>query len=562
MDFEVCTRQEIGNWWVPQRNDEALANEILQGNLELSPHKSCKFEAPFDWNSDPLSQKNWRFQLHCLKWLEPVRRVALGRSHAEGDRSKYAEYWYTVAHSWLEGNLHGDDRFAWMDMADGLRAIELILGASLFPENQQDELKEAIEIHLQKLSDLTRRVPGNHELHQVQGMFVAARFLENNEASATAAQQLGALFGQQWDLQGTNSEGSLAYHDLNYHWWNVALKRLEVEGFKIPNASEVLSRSRLALAQFVRPNGYLETIGDTAPERPMSEDGTNLSTFAVTAGREGNPPEKLNIILDAGYAAGRSTWGSDPESFSKSDFYSLVWGGKRVHGHDDGSSFTIFANETPWIVDPGMYAYQSDQYRSFFLGKTSHNRIATHARIPLGHASSLVANAENEDFEYFHLRIDDFPAYVLYRYFVYLKKFKAFVVADYAAPDDPNRSILDLFSALHFLPETDVFVGKRTVTLFNDDKTATIRFLFRPRFETFKGSTMPLQGWFSPSYAKVEKATALEVYPTKRGQQQWFSVISVGDCDVVPLEASITGESLFFRYTVDGEEKRFSSPEP
>ena len=134
MDFEVCTRQEIGNWWVPQRNDEALANEILQGNLELSPHKSCKFEAPFDWNSDPLSQKNWRFQLHCLKWLEPVRRVALGRSHAEGDRSKYAEYWYTVAHSWLEGNLHGDDRFAWMDMADGLRAIELILGASLFPE--------------------------------------------------------------------------------------------------------------------------------------------------------------------------------------------------------------------------------------------------------------------------------------------------------------------------------------------------------------------------------------------------------------------------------------------
>src|SRR5699024_6313162 len=136
-----------------------------------------------------------------------------------------------------------------------------------------------------------RRVEGNHGLHQIQGLLVVSAFLEDQETWEQAADDLASSFLREYDAQGTNREGSLAYHDLNYQWWVTAIQRVVVEGGAFDDALGRLELSRINLAQLVRPDGYLETIGDTAPKRPMSRDGINGTRFSTSSGAEGSPPQ-------------------------------------------------------------------------------------------------------------------------------------------------------------------------------------------------------------------------------------------------------------------------------
>lgn len=552
MDYGVSARQQIGSWWTPNAGDKGQAERLLSGLLDLDPHGTWDFGSEIDWEADPFAQRNWRFQLHSMKWIDPLRRVALSNSEL-ATRSK--QQWTKIVRSWCDSSLRNeDDEYVWMDMADGLRAIAFVLGAPLIEQENLNWFKEALEEHKVKLADKNRRVEGNHGLHQIQGLLVVSAFLEDQETWEQAADDLASSFLREYDAQGTNREGSLAYHDLNYQWWVTAIQRVVVEGEAFNDALERLELSRINLAQFVRPDGYLETIGDTAPKRPMSRDGINGTRFSTSSGAEGSPPQDRILKLDAGFGVARSTWGSDANSFKKATFYTARWGQESIHGHEDGGSITIF-KDVPWIVDPGMYAYQRHPFRNYFKSRTAHNTVQSLDPNFCDLGTTLVTQSSTEEVDWWLLSADSSSKEEYFRHIIYLRKFDSFIIVD--SVDGALNSLQNssYHQNWHFSPTTEVHVGMRTVTLRDDDKIATMRWLNRPNFELAKGAETPLLGWYSPEYAVAVPTSTLQVIPTTRDVNEWLTTISFGKDEFIPLDYKFYRDSLSVRFLFNGATK-------
>src|SRR5699024_7639846 len=120
-----------------------------------------------EWNADPFSDRNWQFQHHTLRWINPLRWAALEGLQAAG------EEWRRIVRSCAESNLppvRRSGEFAWKDMADGNRAIELSLGAPLIKDSDGWYV-ELLRAHVDWLLDPENIVSKNHALHQHCGLF-------------------------------------------------------------------------------------------------------------------------------------------------------------------------------------------------------------------------------------------------------------------------------------------------------------------------------------------------------------------------------------------------------
>ena len=49
------------------------ADDLLADRYRFAPHQPVTLTWPIDWAADPLDDRNWRFQLHALVWLEPLQ---------------------------------------------------------------------------------------------------------------------------------------------------------------------------------------------------------------------------------------------------------------------------------------------------------------------------------------------------------------------------------------------------------------------------------------------------------------------------------------------------------
>lgn len=552
VDFGVPARQQVGSWWTPSPSDREIAEGILRGNLRLEPHPNWVFGSQIEWDADPFNQRNWTFQLHSMKWLDVVRRTA----EQSPEDSEFARFWVHTVFDWSARYLNAVDHpVAWMDMADGMRTIEFVLGAKLVPDDLFREYLDILRLHAEKLADPSRRVGGNHGLHQLQGLLVVASFLRDDELKLSAATDLVGLFNSEYDVEGTNKEGALAYHDLNYHWWQLAFDRLELEGIKLGSASRRLEDSRKHLAQFVRPDGNLETIGDTSPGRVLTADGSETTQFVRTRGKDGVAPSDKRILLGAGYAAGRGTWGSTSTEFQNATFYTIKWAKSEVHGHDDSTSLTVFSGGVPWLVDPGMYAYQPGRERRFFKGRSAHNVVFSSTLKFEFEEGSLVASAFDEDVDAYWIKqtVRDYGTNE--RILIYLRQFDAFVVADRIIKSNTVEAFGRFAQLWQLHPDTEMHVGMRTVSLKNRRSSITMRWLNRPKFESLRGQVDPMRGWYSPGYSQIVKTSSLSVIPASAKRAEWVSIISVGEFDLVPLSAKWDRGQFRMTFAIGGESK-------
>lgn len=537
VDYGVSTRQQIGSWWSSSPGDLVAAKQLLDHRLVLNPHPEWKIPQHIDWDADPFGQKNWRFQFHCLKWLEPARRVAARGTDAEAEQAR--GLWNTVVSSWLHSNLMGDDRFAWMDMADGVRAIELVLGAPIVADELADDLVKGIEIHVERLHDPARRAIGNHALHQLQGLFVAARFLERTELARDTAQELKEFFANEYDAEGTNQEGAVSYHDLNYFWWSVALARLESEGFELGTERTVLDSARSNIVHFVRPDGYLETIGDTSDGKELSRDGRDETEFVLSSGERGSAPQPTVIDLAAGYSLSRSSWGTEAAGFDAQTFFSLRWGNNRaVHGHDDASSVTIFAGGVPWIVDPGMYAYQSDPMRTHFLSRQAHNVVLSTELSTRPDVPEMLWAHHDQAFDAYCVLARPYDGFTIYRTVLYARELNFFCIHDRVEVSTSVTAIPEFVQRWNFHPETQVEHGRTSAILTHGKNVAVMRWLKRPHLQLRCGEREPYAGWYSPKYGEVVEGCALDARSSQRGDLSWFTVISFDHQDVIPVSVT------------------------
>ncbi|MBD2761399.1 heparinase II/III family protein [Kocuria sp. cx-116] len=374
LDIGVISRQCLGAGFVRTEDFEKRAEQVMAGVLRLAPHPKWKSVNLATWDADPFSSRNWQFQHHALRWLSPVRYLA-----SEG-REDAREYWMNTVRSWIENNPTDNppSRFSWVDMADGLRAQEIVFGWPLATsEAEQHLLLGALRTHGEWLADEEHQVSGNHALHQNVGLFVLASFLKHEDWQQLAILRMEALFDSAFDTSGANDEGSIDYHRMNLSWWRGTWDRVLAEGAEIPaHVNETLSKAATFLAHATRPDGTMVPLGDTHLRQVHANDWPELE-YVASRGESGQPPATTVVAAPNGYILGRSSWGTTAIPFSDQTHYSLRYGNHKArHQHEDRGSITLFSGGQDWITDPGSYLYEpKDPFRKYLRSRESHNVV-------------------------------------------------------------------------------------------------------------------------------------------------------------------------------------------
>lgn len=427
LDLAAATRQVIGRDVLRPRDAEERFAELRSGVLRLSPHPAWKSWVPDSWTADPFNDRNWRFQLHTLRFLNPVRHLAL-----DGDEAAHT-LWLEVVKSWSTHNLDPNDaasKWAWSDMADGLRATQIALGAALIGESELDWYLPTLRAHVDWLSDSRHIVKRNHGMHQLQGLYVASAVLGDKELLMLATTRLLELFFETYDEEGVDDEGAPAYMLHNLRWWSEVFQRFDREKIKVPaEASDRLMAARNAIRTLQQPDGRLPQIGDTP--------------------RDSFPPKSIKVMALPG--EGQESWSLATgysvvrrnTALGDQDSYTLLRHGQsgEGHHHDDKGSIITYSRGRNWWVDPGFWNYQlNDPMRAYTKARSSHNVVQILDGISTAAASgSMVSQRDQQDG--YSAWIKDTTSYentIVYRNVTYVRDPEFWLVTDHVVARAPH----------------------------------------------------------------------------------------------------------------------------
>lgn len=519
LDLEAARRQ---NFTISFREEEVAA--LLKGELAMSPHPAWQLPEEPTWKEDPFHDRNWRFQFHMLRWLDPLRRAA-----AKGDDAAYA-MWLRWVRDWVEKNPPSSPRstWAWVDMSDGIRAQQLCLAAPLVAARSPellDWLEQAIRTHAAHLADPANMGNANHALHQQESLFVCGRVLADESLWQLALDRMGALLREQYDEQGVNAEGAIAYHHNNYLWWERTLCRMDVEQIPRPDGADRHLYAPEEIAHATRPDGTYVTIGDTDHMTPKAL-GTPLTDFTASQGTEGETPAQTVAVYDAGYVFARSGWGDAERPFADQTFYSVRFGpSRRVHGHADGTSVTYSADGVNWVVDPGKFDYSSSVARKHFVSRAAHSVLSFEGRKPQKDATVTLVRQEITPTHHDLLLSDDsFARISLTRRIVHSVRGEYLVVIDEAS----SLKSMNAVQRWQLGPNVSATVRDAGVELTAGDHRAVLAFC-EPEVElgTVRGQEDSFDGWVATGWKKKVPATAVLARATGRSLR-FVTVLSAG----------------------------------
>ncbi|MGP5086286.1 heparinase II/III domain-containing protein [Brachybacterium tyrofermentans] len=429
LDRGVSERQAFGiSYARPDKQIEQL-DIHRDGGLRLPPHPVWHGKRT-DWTADPYGDRNWQFQHHTLRWLNTLRWAAL-----EGD-GKARQEWLETAREWGDANIPASKTksiFAWKDMADGNRAVQLSLGVPLAgPDDAW--FVDLLQYHRDWLMDETHIVGKNHGLHQHVGLIVVGAALRDEVAKATAVDRMTKQFVTTFDEQGCNDEGSTVYHQLNLLWWAQAWKRAELEGHKVPtDVTRRLAAGGLVLAHMTLPNGQIPQIGDSSRSR-VSGEISDETAYLASGGERGKSPLTRAIVLDGGYIMSRSGWGEERPMDQES--HMLVRHGWHVnaHAHQDRGSVHLYSRGTSWLTDSGFHSYQKkDPIRTHLASREAHNLALLPGRKYDARAEVELVNHRITDSAHdFTLRDHGYPVDSVFRRIIYLTGPECWIVCDWA----------------------------------------------------------------------------------------------------------------------------------
>lgn len=503
VNLRTAERQALGKHFVAGAKEKTLVAELLKGRLALSPHKTWSLPQEPTWSEDPFSDNNWQFQYHMLRWLDPLRRAG------QDGNAQAAEAWERYARSWIETNPPRDSasRWAWIDMADGIRAMELCHGLGVVGE--QDWLIRSLEQHRDWLSDPSHLKHGNHGLHQTLGLFVVSAVLEDQDSTNLAADWLGQRLRDAWDEQGVNEEGSLAYHRMNYLWWQEAMTRLDLEGVDRPEGAHRLDLAPEEMAHATTPLGNLTRFGDTnaASIRDIEHP---YAQYVSSGGARGAAPAKTTAIYDRGYAVIRSGWGQD-RPFADETGVSVAFGAQdKIHGHVDGGSLTCCAQGVQWLDDAGRYYYGRHPMQDYMKSRAAHSLVVLPGRTAdKSTPVELVRSEITDDCTDLLLSDASYDGVSITRRIVYLRHWDLTVVLDRVESEEPVQAE----QRWHCGREVIAKALSLGFSLAHDDKTFHVAALTpNAKRDVRRGQEKPMVGWTATGWRKSSPVDVGTVY--------------------------------------------------
>ncbi|MFN2645315.1 MAG: heparinase II/III-family protein, partial [Burkholderiales bacterium] len=182
-----------------------------------------------------------------------------------------------------------------------------------------------------------------------------------------------------------------------------------------------------------------------------------------------------------------------------------------AHGHADALSFTLSVGGRELIVDPGTYAYHTqERWREYFRGTAAHNTVridaldqseqggnfmwVKHARAGCG---VWLSTPEKDRFEGWHSGYTRLPDPVRHRRAIELdKRARRLVIEDSLDMGEDHEVEL----VFHFAEECRVDIVADGVLAERDG--VTLHFTLPPQgsAEIYRGSLAPLYGWMSRAF--------------------------------------------------------------
>ncbi|GAA1327096.1 hypothetical protein GCM10009592_13570 [Brachybacterium rhamnosum] len=488
--------------------DDAEVARLLAHQLKMAPHPEWRIPEDPTWLEDPFEDRNWCFQYHSLRWLEPLRRAAVKRN------APALEMWLHYMQDWTAKNPRegAASPWAWVDMADGLRATQLCLAAPLVWRRANAHLpwiEAAIRDHAEHLADPDHMGNANHALHQQEALFICGRVLKEERYWRLASQRMGSLLREQYDEQGMNAEGAPAYHHNNFIWWEKALRRFDLEQLPRPEGADRHLHAPEQIAHATRPDGTLVSIGDTDVLRPTKID-TPFTDYVTTDGAEGTAPSETVAVYDAGYVFARSGWGDAQRPYSAQTYYTLRFGpARRVHGHPDGTSLTYSARGVNWIVDPGKFQYGNSTPRHHFVSRAGHSVLSVEGRKAFRDAFTELSRHEiHEDHHDFLLEDLSVDRVELTRRVIYSTGGEYLVVIDEAAARKKITGVL----RWQLGADVNAEASDHQVDLTAAGERAALWFDPAPLdLTTVRDQDDPFDGYVSVGWKKLAPATAVLV---------------------------------------------------
>lgn len=361
----------LGGTFRPSTHDIRIANQLLAGKISIRSTQSVDFSKSFDWEMDPYGDTNWKFQLHSLRWTDPLRRAWVSTG-----KDVYREKYYEYLKSWCESNLTNTraKSYAWYDMAAGTRVMVLAAAISIGLKDQW--ILDALRIHGERLSKPGFGAQtGNHALHVKLGLLVVSHLLENKEWQVAAETGIENLFFSSINHEGVDFEGGIQYQRNNYVWYQEALQHLEAATGTAPAFAGRLKLMPTFLAHSSNSTGLPVQYGDSDPVRLAAIKSPELE-YISSRGVSGFAPEPKYVSYEAGYTFGRTHWNF--ENNEDMMFYSLRHGPAyqdQPHADHDAGSITLTLGDREFLFESGRYQYDKHEMSRYLNSNLAHNSV-------------------------------------------------------------------------------------------------------------------------------------------------------------------------------------------
>lgn len=469
------------------------------------------FQLPLDWNADPLKDRNWRYQLHAWRMVDPF----LSAWEQTGD-IRYFDDALRIVFDWHEFHavLGQESDYEWYDMAVGLRAMKLAYilqrvfkGSVPVDDAGKERLIHLAWSHAQSLMNKRLLSKGNHGLFQLHGLLALCKVVPSIETCNGAREFVEAemqdLLLRQFSSEGVHLESAPEYHFFVYSTVSRFMNTGWYEQFDF--IRELMVRVEHNRVWMVHPDKTIVTVGDSEPKR-VDIEWPKSPANCVGSGR---PCYLLQSFKKSGYAIIRSDWAVPTEDASMFFFMGMFF--QTGHKLPDDLSFEWFDHGERILTNAGKYSYSKGPFRDYVTSMPAHNTVEIDAgadKLPkvLPYGSAIIeARAVGDAFLIRGAveRKDE----IKHERFVLFKPKRWLVIAD----DLQGKASYKYTQWFHFARQWHLQDMNGDIRLTSSSgRTIFVRHVPRQQAMALRGQKQPkLQGWVTENYGNMVDRQAL-----------------------------------------------------
>lgn len=400
----------------------------------------------------------------------------------------------------------------------------------------------------------------NHLIGELTGLMVICSVFAFGRKSDRwrefAWQQLQSEANKQVWPDGVNKEQALYYHGWVLEYFIIAYKTAATSGLCVPDSfARTLFRMAAFLFRMAPPGDMvnapqigdaddgvalrfteskshsyyrdlLATVAEMAGTVLPSGSTTNASWYACLAPSSGSCGERA--IFDRQYPTSYPDGGY--AILGRDDFHLVFDAGPlgypsiAAHGHADALSICLAIDGQWWLVDPGTYAYHSEEkWRNYFRGTAAHNTVVVNnadqsqiggaflwldrAEVSFSgvsvSAESGIQSCSGQISQYFNA-----PGVNLARTVSMDAGMRSIRLDDHVSCDSATQVSL----SFHFAPSLEVVISADNVCearLPGSDLRMRLSFPAESVVELYRGSEEPISGWYSRALGQKEPCVTL-----------------------------------------------------